>query len=91
MCDCIEQTLQKAKEVIKKDLPDGVVDDTLVFNVQGSVFRFDGSKNTIPAMTVNAEYKLIKTDGTPRKNTSKKTLPIFGSHCPFCGEKHEQK
>lgn len=88
MCDCIEQTLQKVKGVMKEKLPDGVIDNSLEFNIQGSVFRLDSSNNTIPAITVNAEYRLIKRDGTPKKNVNKISLPVFGSHCPFCGVEH---
>lgn len=90
MCNCINEAFDKIKSAIIEKLPDGVVDNTLSFEMAGHVFRLDGSSNCLPAMTVNYEYKLIKRDGTVPKNLKKDSLSVFGSHCPFCGEPHEK-
>lgn len=89
MCDCIEETFNKIKAVLIEKLPNGVVDNTLSFEMDGHVFRFDGSNNCLPAMKVNYEYKIIKRDGTVPKNCKKDNISVFGSHCPFCGIPHE--
>jgi hypothetical protein len=90
MCNCIQETKEKVVEHMKTRLPDGVIDGTFEASIAGQVFRFDGSNNTIPAMTINAEFRQTKVNGEPMKSAKKISMPVFGTHCPFCGEAHKK-
>lgn len=90
MCNCIQETKEQVVENMKGRLPDRVIDGSFEAEIAGQVFRFDGSKNTIPAMTINAEYRLAKVDGTPMKSAKKISMPVFAPYCPFCGVEHDK-
>ena len=93
MCNCIQETKDKVVTMMNKNLSERgvrIVSDSFKSTIEGQIFRFDGSDNTVPAITVNAEYKQLKVDNTPMKSVRKLSMPVFGTHCPFCGEEHEK-
>lgn len=92
MCDCIPKMkallMEQLNKRIESQVTTSIVESSKRYDIVGEVFRMDGSTNTIPAMTLSASYRVLKTDGTVAKNSKKETLSLFGSHCPFCGEPH---
>jgi hypothetical protein len=87
-CDCFDRNLERIKEKVIAQLPDDVTD--LHVDWDGYVFILSG--DLVPVNPkINIEYRKMKKDKTPAKNTTKDSVLMFCSYCPFCGRKLEGK
>lgn len=83
-CNCFQETLEKTKEHLSKQLPDGATE----FEVSWKNFAFFFSGDRAPVNPeIEYKYRAMRRNQTPAKNLTKKTIGIMCSFCPFCGRK----
>lgn len=89
MCNCMDEMLQMATERVKPNLPEHNP-ATLKFEWQNKMIRLDGSKNTV-MLPISIQYRRTKAGGSEYKNTTKDTINMAMTYCPFCGVEIEKE
>ena len=86
-CDCFEKNLSIITEKLRTELPDGATEFEVSWT--GAALFFSG--DYVPVNPeVNYQYRAMKTNQTPAKNLTKKTIKILCSYCPFCGRELDE-
>lgn len=94
MCNCIKKVGAKVEANIKKAIMPKVYSfDYIGFDNMHLVAPEEGvRKSWVVKISIpfTASFHRKKASGEREKNTSKKTIHLFMSYCPFCGKKYEE-
>lgn len=88
MCDCKNTVLARIKDDVVKNLPPHV-EGSVSSSFRNTMIRFDQKPNDV-AMIADVHYRRTKQDGTEHKRENVKSVTVFMSYCPFCGEKYPE-
>lgn len=88
-CNCFDETLDKVRDHIKKQIPDNAEDVSIEWANQ--VWLLSGGDHSPVTPKVKVEYRAMKRDGTPKRNLTKDEVSILPTHCCYCGRKYVKK
>lgn len=88
-CNCFEETLERLKEHIAPQIPQGAID--LKIDWDGRTFMLSKGEFAPTNPKVKIEYRAPKKGGGHAVNLKKDSVNITASHCCFCGNEYERE
>jgi len=89
-CKCMSEVLEKAKANILGQLPKHRPDSFLA-EWENEFFTLGGEAglNHSVGLPIAVTYHRLKNNGQPYSHTTKVSINVFMSYCPFCGESQD--
>mgnify|MGYP000880082108 CR=1 FL=1 len=84
-CKCFDQVIEKVNEKLKRQLPAKEAETFRSRWKNKSIFLSGGAMAEKVAIPVEYEYQKFKKSGEPYKHSTRESLRITMSYCPFCG------
>lgn len=83
-CKCFDTVLGQVQA--KMDIPIDAAD--IEVDWQNKLWCLSEKDMSPVSMKIEASYRAAKRGGGIAKNTTRKSVSVFPSYCPFCGRKY---